>query len=329
MDTRTAAAAASVERTQSFIEPLRAAIAETIVGQQTLIDRLVISLLTQGHVLLEGLPGLAKTLTVKTLAAALDLTFQRIQFTPDLLPADITGTLIYSPKETEFLVHKGPIFANVVLADEINRAPAKVQSALLEAMQERRVTIGRTTFALDDPFIVLATQNPIEHEGTYSLPEAQLDRFLFYLKVRYPSTDDERVILEHGLQRPRPSGGSVVRWEAIAAARNAVYSVHVDPKISNYALDLVRATRDPASMGLPSMARFVRYGASPRAGVHLALASRAHAFLNGRRYVLPEDVRDVAHDVLRHRLILTYEAEVDGVTADAVIDAVLAAVRVP
>ena len=319
----------NIDRAQAFLQPLRAAMADTIVGQHALIDRLLIGLLTQGHVLLEGLPGLAKTLTVKTLASALDLSFQRIQFTPDLLPADITGTLIYSPKETDFIVHKGPIFANVVLADEINRAPAKVQSALLEAMQERKVTIGRTTFTLTEPFIVLATQNPIEHEGTYPLPEAQLDRFLLHLKVDYPTAADERTIVEHGLARPRQKSGPVVSWSAIAAAREALYDVYLDPKISSYILDLIRATRDPASIKHGPAAGAVQFGASPRAAVHLSLAARAQAFLCGRHYVLPDDVREVVYDVLRHRLILTYEAEINGVSADTVLKAILAAVRVP
>ena len=310
---------------------LAAQIGKQVVGQQRLVHRLIVALISGGHVLLEGLPGLAKTLIVKTLAQACHLSFQRLQFTPDLLPADLIGTLVYNPKTLEFAVHKGPIFANIVLADEINRAPAKVQSALLEAMQERSVTIGHETHPLDEPFLVLATQNPVEHEGTFPLPEAQLDRFLFQVRVTYPSREEELEILS------RQVGGlattsqvePVVSAVELLAARAALADVFADRKVLAYVLDLVRATREPAAFKLQALSPLVRFGASPRAAVHFVQAARATAALAGRAYVLPEDVKEVAMDVLRHRLILSYDAEADNVSADEVVSKILATVPVP
>jgi MoxR-like ATPase len=310
---------------------LAAQIGKQVVGQQRLVHRLIVALISGGHVLLEGLPGLAKTLIVKTLAQACHLSFQRLQFTPDLLPADLIGTLVYNPRTLEFAVHKGPIFANIVLADEINRAPAKVQSALLEAMQERSVTIGHETHPLDEPFLVLATQNPVEHEGTFPLPEAQLDRFLFQVRVTYPSREEELEILS------RQVGGlattsqvePVVSAVELLAARAALADVFADRKVLAYVLDLVRATREPAAFKLQALSPLVRFGASPRAAVHFVQAARATAALAGRAYVLPEDVKEVAMDVLRHRLILSYDAEADNVSADEVVSKILATVPVP
>jgi MoxR-like ATPase len=305
------------------IARLRKEVGRVVVGQERAIDRLVIALLIRGHVLIEGLPGLAKTLLVKTLAAAIDGTFKRVQFTPDLLPADITGTLIFDPAGRTFAPRLGPIFANLVLADEINRAPAKVQSALLEAMQERQVTIGDTSYALPDPFVVIATQNPIEHEGTYALPEAQVDRFVMKLRVDYPTADEELRIL--GLYLDPTAEPIAVRrvlpLDAIAVVAHLAASVHVDDRISRYLVALVTATRKPSP--------HVTYGASPRATLALAHVSKAHAFIRGRAFVVPEDVKEIAHDVLRHRLVLSYEAAAEQVTADRVIDQVLASVPVP
>jgi MoxR-like ATPase len=283
--------------------------------------------LTDGHVLVEGVPGLAKTLAVKAVAVALALTFRRVQFTPDLLPADITGTLVYNPRSGVFEAHKGPVFANLVLADEINRAPAKVQSALLEAMQERSVTIGDTTYPLSEPFLVLATQNPIEHEGTYPLPEAQLDRFLMQIRVDYPSRDEELEVLRRGLERSTARPDAVIDARGLAAAKVALGLVRVDPKVQSYLLDLVRSTRP--SNRPKALAAVIRHGASPRTTVHLGAASRAHAFLAGRDYVIPEDVRDVAGDVLSHRLLLSYEAEADNVSTRDVVQRLLLTVPVP
>jgi MoxR-like ATPase len=313
-------------------EPFRAAIREigrVIVGQQTLLERLVIGLLADGHLLLEGLPGLAKTLAVRSLADTIGCDCRRVQFTPDLLPADLIGTLIYNQKTAEFAVQRGPIFTNVLLADEVNRAPAKVQSALLEAMQERQVTIGGESHALPDLFLVLATQNPLEHEGTYPLPEAQIDRFLFKLIVSYPSRSEERLILDRMTDGPEPVAEPVLDVARILAARNLVRGLHVDGRIKEYVLDLMAATRDPLGRGLTEVGHLVQFGASPRAGIHLLKAAKAHGFLAGRGYVLPEDVKAVAHDTLRHRLILTYQAEAEGVSADRILDQVLAAVPAP
>jgi MoxR-like ATPase len=313
------------------IARLRAEIGRVVVGQQGIVDRLVIALLVRGHVLVEGLPGLAKTLLVKTLAAAIHGTFKRIQFTPDLLPADITGTLIFDPAGRTFNARFGPIFANLVLADEINRAPAKVQSALLEAMQERQVTIGDTSYALPDPFVVIATQNPIEHEGTYALPEAQVDRFVMKLKVDYPTPDEELRIL--GMYLDATAEAVVVRrvlqLEDVQAIAELAAAVHVDDRISRYLVQIVSATRKPAEFRLPSLTPHISFGASPRATLALAHVAKGHAFIQGRPFVIPEDVKAVAHDVLRHRLVLSYEAAAEQVTPERIIDQILNALPVP
>jgi len=318
-----------VREHSAFVNALRAEIGTIIVGQQYVIDRLIMGLLANGHILLEGMPGLAKTLAVKTLAGAISASMQRIQFTPDLLPADIIGTQLYNPKEGQFTIRKGPVFANLILADEINRAPAKVQSALLEAMQERQVTIGPETFRLPEPFLVLATQNPIEQEGTYPLPEAQVDRFMLKLKVQYPSLEEERRILDamastkaHTPARP------VVKLEQIIAARYVVDNIYVDDKIKDYILSIVFATRDPVAYQL-DLKPYIRYGASPRATIYLTLAAKAQAFLNGRGYVTPQDVKSVAPDVLRHRVLVSYEAEAEDLTTDDLITRILNKLPVP
>jgi MoxR-like ATPase len=304
-------------------------VAKRVVGQDAMVERLLISLLTGGHVLLEGVPGLAKTLTVRTLAETVNTKFSRIQFTPDLLPADVVGTQVFDQATTTFSVKKGPIFANIVLADEINRAPAKVQAALLEAMQEKQVTIGGTSFVLEEPFLVLATQNPIEQEGTYPLPEAQIDRFMLKLRVGYPTRDEEKEIMR------RMAGGEAIPIQpvanpaAILAARGRIASIFLDERIVNYIVDLVAATRAPAEAGLPDLVPLIEFGASPRATISLAQASRAHAFLRGRDFVSPDDVRAMAPDVLRHRVLLTYEAEAENVVSDEVIARVLAKVPAP
>ena len=318
-----------VQKQSAFVDKLTAEVGKVIVGQKTMIERILIGLLTGGHVLLEGVPGLAKTLTVKTLAEALQMRFSRVQFTPDLLPADIVGTVIYNQARSEFISKKGPIFANLVLADEINRAPAKVQSALLEAMQERQVTIGDATHPLPDPFLVMATQNPIEQEGTYALPEAQLDRFMLMIKVGYPTREDERAIMD------RMTSGISVRAEPVATpseiaeARSVVGQVYIDEKIRDYIVNLVHATREPKAHGLGSMADFIAFGASPRASIFLNLAARAHAFLRHRGYVTPEDIKAIGVDVLRHRVILTYEAEAEEVTSEMVVKKLFEHVEVP
>jgi MoxR-like ATPase len=313
------------------VDRLRREVGRVVVGQQEIVDRLVIALLIRGHVLVEGLPGLAKTLLVRTLASAIDATFKRIQFTPDLLPADITGTLIFDPAGRSFNARLGPIFANLILADEVNRAPAKVQSALLEAMQERQVTIGDTTYALPDPFIVIATQNPIEHEGTYALPEAQIDRFVMKLKVDYPSPDDELRILGLYLDptAEKIEVHRVLQLDEIRTIAHLAAAVHVDERISRYIVQLVSATRRPAEFRLPSLVPHVTFGASPRATLALAHVAKGRAFLEGRAYVIPEDVKAIAPDVLRHRLVLSYEAAAEGVTADRIIEQILGAVAVP
>jgi MoxR-like ATPase len=324
------ALAARVSSAGAFVAPLLDAVGRVVVGQPAMVERLLIGLLTGGHVLLEGVPGLAKTLAVSTLARALDARFQRIQFTPDLLPADLVGTLVYTPAEGNFRVKKGPIFANLVLADEINRAPAKVQSALLEAMQERQVTIGETTYPLPDPFLVLATQNPIEQEGTYPLPEAQTDRFLLKTVITYPTRDEELTILRRMAHTAAlPDVQPVVSTETVRAARAVVGEIYLDPRVEEYIVDLVGATRAPAAHGLPDLDGLVATGASPRATIAMALAARAHAFLRGRPYATPDDVRALAPDVLRHRVALTYEAEAENVGPDAVIRRVLDRVPVP
>jgi MoxR-like ATPase len=300
-----------------------------LVGQTAMMERLLIGLLTGGHVLLEGVPGLAKTLAVRTLAEILHATFSRIQFTPDLLPADVIGTMVYDQKSQEFRPKKGPLFAHIVLADEINRAPAKVQSALLEAMQEHQVTIGNQSYPLPEPFLVLATQNPIEQEGTYPLPEAQLDRFLFKVKVDYPSRLEEREVLLRMSAGEPIAVSRVLEPEGILAARKAIAAIHLDQRLVDYIVDLVRATREPSSVGLSPLAPLIAFGASPRASIALAQASRAHAWLQGRTYVVPEDVRALAPDVLRHRLVLTFEAEAEDVTTDAVVAQIVAAAKAP
>ncbi len=312
-----------------WIPELRQEIAQVIVGQQYLVDRLLVGLLANGHVLLEGVPGLAKTLSIRTLAAATAADFKRIQFTPDLLPTDIIGTLIYSPREEAFHTRKGPIFANLILADEINRAPAKVQSALLEAMQERQVTIGDETYPLPNPFLVLATENPIDQEGTYPLPEAQVDRFMLKLKVGYPTKSDERAILDRmASTAPQLSVNSVTSLEAIQEARELVNQVYVDPKIRDYIVDLVLATRDPAQFKL-DLGQYIQFGASPRATISLTLAAMAWALLQGRAYVIPQDVKDLGMDVLRHRIIPSYEAEAEEISSEDLISNIFDAVPVP
>ncbi|MBK6929874.1 MAG: AAA family ATPase [Saprospirales bacterium] len=313
----------------AFLEKLTAETGKLIVGQQAMLERLLIGLLTRGHILLEGMPGLAKTLAIKTLAQAVDAKFSRIQFTPDLLPADVIGTQIYNPSRSEFTVRKGPIFANFVLADEINRAPAKVQSALLEAMQERQVTIGNETFPLEEPFLVLATQNPIEQEGTYPLPEAQVDRFLLKVKIGYPQKEEERAIIRLNLDNEHPRIRPVVTKSALLSARDVLHKIYMDEKIEEYILDIVIATREPAQYNLKSLAPLISYGASPRASIALAQAARALAFLRRRGYVIPDDVRAVCPDVLRHRIGLTYEAEAEKVSQEDMIEKILSTVEVP
>jgi MoxR-like ATPase len=304
-------------------------VGRVIVGQRYMVERLLIGLLADGHVLLEGVPGLAKTMTVRTLARTIQTTFHRIQFTPDLLPADLIGTLVYDPQDSTFKTKKGPIFANVILADEINRSPAKVQSALLEAMQERTVTIGEVTYPLDRPFLVLATQNPIEQEGTYPLPEAQVDRFMLKLSVGYPTKDEELEIMRRMAGGPEPEVHPVVSPEEILAARKAVEMIYMDSQVERYIIDLVFATRDPKAYALDDLADLIAFGASPRASINLARTARAHAFLRRRGYVTPEDVRSVGLDVLRHRVLLTYEAEAEEVTSEDVVTRVLNSIEVP
>jgi MoxR-like ATPase len=318
-----------VQRESAFVDQLLAEANRVIVGQKQMVERLLIGLVTGGHVLLEGVPGLAKTLTVKTLAETMEADFKRIQFTPDLLPADLTGTQIYSPRDGTFSVRKGPVFANLVLADEINRAPAKVQSALLEAMQERQVTIGDTTFPLPKPFLVLATQNPIEQEGTYPLPEAQIDRFMLMVKVGYPTREEERLIMDRMAAGPAPQARKVVGLDAIARARQVVDMVYIDDKVKDYIVQVVFATRDPVKAGLRELAEYIQFGASPRASIALNQAARAHAFLKHRGFVIPDDVKAVAYDVLRHRITLSYEAEAEEMTTEKIIQKVLEKVEVP
>lgn len=313
----------------NFINMIRTGMHHNIVGQKHLIDSLLIALLANGHVLLEGVPGLAKTLAIKTLATLVDAKYNRIQFTPDLLPADVIGTLIYSIKKETFEVKKGPIFANFVLADEINRAPAKVQSALLEAMQERQVTIGETTFPLDKPFLVMATQNPIEQEGTYPLPEAQTDRFLLKVVIGYPTPQEEKEIIRMNVSSSDDELHAVVKREDITEVQQIVEKIYLDEKIENYIVDIVFATREPDKYGLQDLDDLIEYGASPRASISLAKASRAYAFLQGRGYVIPEDVRAVCHDVMRHRIGLSYEAEANNISSDEVITSILDKIKVP
>ncbi len=318
-----------LESAIQWIPVLRDEIGRVIVGQHYLVDRLLVGLLANGHVLLEGVPGLAKTLSIRTLATATAANFKRIQFTPDLLPADIIGTLIYSPKESTFHTRKGPIFANLVLADEINRAPAKVQSALLEAMQEHQVTIGEETFPLPEPFLVLATENPIDQEGTYPLPEAQVDRFMLKLKVGYPSKADERLILDRmSSTDPNLKVSAVTSLETISEARKLVNDVYVDPKIRDYIVDLILATRDPAAYQL-KLGQYIQFGASPRATISLTLAAKAWALMQGRSYVVPQDIKEIGMDVLRHRVIPSYEAEAEEISSETLVSSIFEAVPVP
>lgn len=318
-----------IQKESAFVDQIQQEIAKVIVGQKHLNERLLIGLLANGHILLEGVPGLAKTLAITTLAQTVDASFSRIQFTPDLLPADLLGTMIYSPKREEFSIKKGPIFANFILADEINRAPAKVQSALLEVMQERQVTIGDQSYKLEEPFLVLATQNPIEQEGTYPLPEAQVDRFMLKVVVDYPSREEEMKIIEQNIQKVKPQPNKIFTTEQILRARDVATEVYLDEKIRKYIVDIVFATRSPNEANLSKLEAFINYGASPRAGIAMALAAKAHAFIKRRGYVVPEDVRLVCPDVLRHRLGLTYEAAAENVKPEAIIDEVLNAVPVP
>ena len=318
-----------IQRESAFVDSLTAELGKVIVGQKAMIDRLLIGLLCNGHILLEGVPGLAKTLAIKTLAAAIHAKFQRIQFTPDLLPADLIGTMIYNQKDGKFQTRRGPIFAHFILADEINRAPAKVQSALLEAMQERQVTIGEETHLLEEPFLVLATQNPIEQEGTYPLPEAQVDRFMLKVKIGYPTKEEELAIMRQNVSGADRPVKPVVSTKEILAARDVVRQVYMDEKIERYILDIVFATRDPKQYKLDKLAPLIHYGASPRASINLALAAKAHAFIKRRGYVIPEDVRAICPDVLRHRVAITYEAEAEEITSEQIVTEILNAVEVP
>lgn len=313
----------------NFVNLVTSGMDQTIVGQKHLVESLLIALLSNGHVLLEGVPGLAKTLAIKTLAQLIDAKYSRIQFTPDLLPADVLGTMIYSVQKEQFQVKKGPIFANFVLADEINRAPAKVQSALLEAMQERQVTIGESTYRLDEPFLVMATQNPIEQEGTYPLPEAQVDRFLLKVIIGYPSKEEEKIIIRQNISEKPARVVPLLKPEEILEVQKIVNKIYVDEKIERYIVDIVFATRFPADYGLADLQSIISFGASPRASINLAKAARAYAFLRQRGYVVPEDVRAVCHDVMRHRIGLTYEAEANNITADEVISTILDKIEVP
>jgi MoxR-like ATPase len=312
-----------------FIQDLRREMSKVVVGQEELIEALLTGIIGNGHVLLEGLPGLAKTLTIKTLSQVLDSSFQRIQFTPDLLPADIVGTLIYNPKESTFSVRKGPIFANIILADEINRAPAKVQSALLEAMQERQVTIAENTYRLPELFMVMATQNPIEQEGTYPLPEAQVDRFMLKVNVTYPTKSEELRVLEIMARQEHPQVKTIISADKILRARMTADKIYVDDKIKNYVLDLVIATREPERNGLKKIKDYIRCGASPRATIFMIQAAKAYAFINGRGYVTPEDIKSVGFNVMRHRILLTYEAEAENVTSEDILRNIFEAVEVP
>ena len=329
MDTGIEQITARVREEGRFVADLQAGMGKVIVGQRYLIDRLLVCLLANGHVLLEGVPGLAKTLSVRTLASLIDASFQRIQFTPDLLPADLVGTVVYNQQQGTFTPKKGPIFTNLLLADEINRAPAKVQSALLEAMQERQVTIGDTTYPLTEPFVVMATENPIEHEGTYPLPEAQVDRFMLKVLVDYPSREEELTILERMASGVPPVPKPVLTPEDILRIRQVVDEVYVDERVKGYIVDIVLATRDPKAHRLDDLVDFIEYGASPRASIALAKAAKAHAFLRHRGFVTPEDVKAIGPDVLRHRVILTYEAEAEEMTAERIVQRVLETVPVP
>ncbi|MDR1792930.1 MAG: AAA family ATPase [Bacteroidales bacterium] len=318
-----------IQQESAFVDVLNMEMDKVIVGQKQMVRELLVGLLSNGHILLEGVPGLAKTLAIKSLAKTINAKFSRIQFTPDLLPADLTGTMIYSQKTEEFIIKKGPVFANFILADEINRSPAKVQSALLEAMQERQVTIGEQTFALQEPFLVLATQNPIEQEGTYPLPEAQLDRFMLKVLITYPSKEEEKLILRQQIGSKKTDVSTVFKAENIIRAREVVREVYVDEKIEDYITDIVFSTRYPSDYKLDKYTSMINYGASPRASINLALAAKAYAFIKRRGYVIPEDVRAICHSVMRHRIGLSYEAEAENITTDNIIDAILNTVEVP
>jgi MoxR-like ATPase len=318
-----------IEKESAFVDIIRLEMNKVIIGQRHLTDSLMIGLLANGHILLEGVPGLAKTLAIRTLASIIQAKFSRIQFTPDLLPADLIGTMIYSQKKEEFIVKKGPVFANFILADEINRSPAKVQSALLEAMQERQITIAENTFKLDEPFLVLATENPIEQEGTYPLPEAQVDRFMMKVLIGYPTIDEEKLIIRENLAREFPKPSQVLKIDDIIRARSVVREVYMDEKIENYILNIVFATRTPEKYGLERFKSMISYGASPRASINLSLAAKAFAFIRRRGYVIPEDVRTICADVMRHRIGLTYEAEAENISQDNIIAEILNTVEVP
>lgn len=318
-----------IKQESAFIDLLMNEIGKVIIGQKAMVERLIIGLLSNGHVLLEGVPGLAKTLAIKTLSSAMKAKFQRIQFTPDLLPADLVGTQIYNQKDGNFLIRKGPIFSNLILADEINRAPAKVQSALLEAMQERQVTIGEQTFKLEEPFLVLATENPIEQEGTYPLPEAQVDRFMLKVNITYPARDEELKIMRQNVNMTDGSVQPVISPKDILKARDLVHEIYIDEKIEKYILDIVFATRSPKEFGLDRLADYINYGASPRASINLGLGAKAMAFIRRRGYVIPEDVRAICPDILRHRIAVTYEAEAEEITSEDVIKDILNKVEVP
>lgn len=318
-----------VKEESSFVSLLKAEMAKVIVGQSKMVDRLLIGLLCRGHILLEGVPGLAKTLAISTLAKTIDTRYKRIQFTPDLLPADIIGTMIYNQKSGEFVPKKGPLFSNIILADEINRAPAKVQSALLEAMQERTVTIGDQTYSLDEPFLVLATQNPIEQEGTYPLPEAQVDRFMLKLKIVYPSREEEKTILSRMSAGTVPEVNKVITVDKLLRARDLVNEIYMDSRVEDYIVNLVFATREPENAGLADIKELISFGASPRATLFLTRAGRAHAFLRGRGYVTPEDIKSVGMDILRHRVIVTYEAEAENITPEQIVQKIFDSVEVP
>ena len=318
-----------INKESAIIDMLTLEIGKVIVGQKQMSERLLVALLSNGHILLEGVPGLAKTLAISTLAKTIDAKFSRLQFTPDLLPADLIGTQIYSPKNEQFSVKKGPVFANFILADEINRAPAKVQSALLEAMQERQVTIGGETYKLEEPFLVMATQNPVEQEGTYPLPEAQVDRFMLKVIIDYPQKEEEKLIVRNNLAETFPTANQVLSKDAIIQARNIVKQVYMDEKIEQYIIDIVFATRNPEKYGLNKLKDLISFGASPRASINLAMASKAYAFIKRRGYVIPEDVRALCHDVLRHRIGLTYEAEAENIISEDIINDILNAVEIP
>jgi MoxR-like ATPase len=319
-----------VKKESAFVPKLIGEMEKVIVGQKYLLERLLVGLLANGHILIEGVPGLAKTMSVKVLAQAIKTKFQRIQFTPDLLPADLIGTLIYSPKDGAFTTKKGPIFSNIILADEINRAPAKVQSALLEAMQERQVTIGENTYKLDEPFLVLATQNPIEHEGTYPLPEAQVDRFMLKLKIEYPNKEEELKIMKRMAMTDKKIAVSpVVSPDDILSARKVIDEIYIDERIEKYIIDIVFATRDPGAYKLKDLVGLIQYGASPRASIYLSIAAKSYAFLQGRGYVVPQDIKTIGLDVLRHRIIVSYEAEAEDKTSEDVIKRIFEEVRVP